>query len=184
MMKNLNKQIAVLFLITVSAIILGACSDAANDNNPLGSDYNNPKDLAVNTATVDPDAFYTSRHEWVKILNDSVIVVGISDAGQALIGEIGAIRENEVPNPGSRSTKGDTLTTVEPLDGGENFKIINPVEGDFYSYNNQLNLTPNLINIDPYTYGWVYKLIDYTSTDFNDLMDATDYQDYLDSLGL
>jgi glycine cleavage system H protein len=184
MMNKLNKTPLALVLFTVLVTLFGSCSDAVNDNNPLGTDSSNPKDKNVIMSTIDLTVLYTENHEWVRVENDSIITVGISDVGQELIGEIGVIRENNpYPNNRPRVPKGDTTLSLESTAGYE-YGIVAPVEGNLMSYNDNLDDHPTWVNDYPYGDGWLFKIINYESYQLVELMSPSEYSAYLVSLGL
>jgi glycine cleavage system H protein len=59
--------------------------------------------------------------------------------------------------------------------------LYSPVTGKVIEINPDLEDDPEKVNDDPYVEGWMVK-IELTSDNFDDLMDSSQYDEYLDSL--
>ena len=58
------------------------------------------------------DLKYTNDHEWVRVTEDNVAVVGITDFAQDQLGDIVFV---EVPEVGKLYSQGESLGTVESV---------------------------------------------------------------------
>jgi glycine cleavage system H protein len=103
--------------------------------------YNLPEDL-----------YYEENHFWVKPEGD-LLVMGLDDFGQQLAGEIVYI---QLPAEGKKLTAGKSFAKMES--GKWLGKIYAPVNGELAEINEELELTPDLINEDCYGEGWMYKI--------------------------
>ncbi|MEB3787184.1 MAG: glycine cleavage system protein GcvH [Desulfurococcales archaeon] len=95
---------------------------------------------------------YTESDEWIRV-EDGVLVVGITDYAQKKLKDIVGV---ELPEPGRRVSKGETVAVVESIKAtGE---VYAPVDGEVVEVNERLLDEPELVNTDPYGEGWIYKL--------------------------
>jgi glycine cleavage system H protein len=54
--------------------------------------------------------------------------------------------------------------------------IYSPLSGTVAEVNDALEANPETVNEDPYGEGWLFKISDFDMDQFNDLMDAADYE--------
>ncbi len=95
---------------------------------------------------------YTESDEWVRV-EDGVLIVGITDYAQKKLKDIVGV---ELPEPGKRVSKGETVAVVESIKAtGE---VYAPVDGEIVETNERLLDEPELLNTDPYGEGWIFKL--------------------------
>jgi glycine cleavage system H protein len=100
-----------------------------------------------------PDDFlYATDHEWAKSEGDKVRV-GISDYAQDQLGDIVFV---ELPQVGSRHTKGELFGTVESVKAVS--ELYMPVGGEVLSVNKALEESPELVNKEPYESGWMIEI--------------------------
>ena len=117
---------------------------------------------------------YTNDHEWAHEEGE-VLVIGITDHAQDLLGEIVYI---ELPSEGDEITKGDPFGAVESTKAVSD--LYAPVSGDVVEVNEVLLDSPELINSDPYGEGWMIKVKVYDPGELNDLMDFEGYNDFVE----
>jgi glycine cleavage system H protein len=116
-----------------------------------------------------PDRQYAETHEWVK-LEDGLAVVGISDYAQDALGDIVFV---ELPVVGMKLEKGQTFGVVESVKAASD--VFAPVSGEVESINEKLTETPDLVNKEPFTGGWMIKLRPTNPAELDQLMDAETY---------
>jgi glycine cleavage system H protein len=115
---------------------------------------------------------YTKDHEWVKIDGD-VATIGITDFAQKELGDIVYV---EVETIGENIRAGEVFGTVEAVKTVSD--LFMPVSGEILEFNEELESSPELVNSDPYSAGWMVKVrIDGDLPD--DLMDADAYQELI-----
>ena len=114
---------------------------------------------------------YTKEHEWIRLEGD-VAYVGITDYAQEQLGDIVFV---DIP------TEGETLAADEVFGTIEVVKTISdlflPVTGEILEQNEALADQPELVNQDPYGEGWFFKIKPENVDDYENLMDADEYQD-------
>ncbi|MBN1405659.1 MAG: glycine cleavage system protein GcvH [Candidatus Omnitrophica bacterium] len=122
------------------------------------------------------DLKYTKDHEWAKIdLNHAVI--GITDHAQKELGDITFV---EVPETKTILKQGGALSTVESVKAASD--IYAPVSGEIIEANEALADKPELINQSPYEKGWLCKIKLSDPKEASKLMDARQYEEYLNTL--
>ena len=94
---------------------------------------------------------YAESHEWLKVEGKHAYV-GISDHAQHALGSVVFI---ELPKVGSSIKKGDTFGAVESVKAASDLYM--PVTGKIIEVNSKLEVTPELLNDDPYG-SWIIKI--------------------------
>lgn len=121
------------------------------------------------------DCRYTKDHEWVRAQGDRG-TVGITDHAQKQLGDVVFV---ELPEVGSTVKAGERFGTVESVKAVS--ELYAPVTGEVLEVHTNLTDSPEIINSDPYGQAWmiVVKLQDPKAV--SALMDATQYQAYVES---
>jgi len=118
---------------------------------------------------------YTKSHEWLRLEDDGLITVGISDHAQELLGDLVFV---ELPEVGLEFVAGDESCVVESVKAASD--VYMPVSGEIMAINEALADEPEIINNSPYDSGWLFKFRASDKFDdldeFDDLMDAETYQ--------
>ncbi len=125
---------------------------------------------------VEPGLYYTKDHLWVKI-DENTAVIGISDYGQAQLGDVVFV---ELPEAGKEVEAGEKVASVESIKAVVD--VFSPLTGKITSVNEDLKDDPGLINTDPYGDGWIYEMQMSDPTEVEDLMTSEDYEAYLEEL--
>lgn len=98
------------------------------------------------------DLLYTRSHEWVKVLEDSVLT-GITFFAQEQLGDITFV---ELPQVGKMLEQGKEMGVVESVKAAS--EVYAPVSGQVVEVNLDLETAPELINQDPYGKGWMIRI--------------------------
>jgi glycine cleavage system H protein len=125
---------------------------------------------------VPSDLKYTRAHEWLRLEDDSVVTIGITDHAQAQLGDLVFV---EVPETGSSLGAGDAAAVVESVKAASD--VYAPVAGEVVGANEQLDESPELVNNDPFGEGWIYKLRVENPDALAELMSAADYEAFAES---
>ena len=111
---------------------------------------------------------YTKDDEWIKMLDDTTALVGITDYAQDQLNDIVFVTLPAV---------GDEVTADTPFGDVESVKAVSdlmcPVTGVVAEVNEELDGSPELLNSDP-SGNWIIKVENITG--FADLMDADAYE--------
>ena len=111
---------------------------------------------------------YSRDDEWVKMLDDTTALVGITDYAQSEMGDLVFIN---LPVAGDACEKGVALCDIESVKAVSD--VVCPVTGEVAEVNEELDGSPELLNSDPYG-NWIIKVENITG--FADLMDADAYE--------
>jgi glycine cleavage system H protein len=114
---------------------------------------------------------YTKDHEWIRIENNNIAVIGITDFAQKELGDIVYI---EVETVGKALEADTVFGTVEAVKTVSDLYL--PVAGTIMELNSALASSPELVNTDPYGEGWMIKMEVKNPADIDKLLDATAYQ--------
>lgn len=124
------------------------------------------------------DRKYTKSHEWVRTLPDGSVEVGITDHAQHALGDLVFV---EVPDVGRTLDAGEACAVVESVKAASD--VYAPIPGSVVAVNAELAATPELINQDPYTKGWLLRLQPTSADVLAGLLSAADYQAHLAAAG-
>ncbi|MBK5100946.1 MAG: glycine cleavage system protein GcvH [Desulfobacteraceae bacterium] len=95
---------------------------------------------------------YADDHEWARPEGDKVRV-GVDDYAQDQLGDIVFV---ELPQVGDTFRKGEEFGTVESVKAVA--ELCMPVGGEILSVNAALEESPELVNKEPYSGGWMVDL--------------------------
>ena len=118
---------------------------------------------------------YTPEHEWVRVDEDGLAVVGITDFAQSELGELVYV---EVDTVGDEVEKDEIFGTVEAVKTTSD--LFMPVSGEVTSFNPAIDETegdnPALLNSDPYGEGWIVKIKMSDESELDSLLSAEEYK--------
>jgi len=121
---------------------------------------------------------YTQEHEWLRIEDDGLVTVGITDYAQDHLGDLVFV---QLPEAGKEIGKGDEAAVIESVKtAGE---ILMPAAGAVTEVNALLVDEPGKVNEDPMGAGWFFKFKPAQAGDLDGLLDEAGYKAYIDSLG-
>ncbi len=116
------------------------------------------------------DLRYSTDHEWVRVADDGLVVVGVTDYAQDKLGDVVMV---ELPDVGDELGAGDAFGTVEsPKSVSDLFA---PIAGEIVEVNEALEDAPEVVNEDPYGAGWIVKIRPAAASDVDTLLDAAAY---------
>ena len=121
------------------------------------------------------DLYYTNEHEWLRKEEDGNITVGITDYAQAALGDLVYV---ETPEIGQNIDAGGEMAVVESVKAASD--VYSPLSGKITNVNENLANEPQIINLDPYGEGWIACI--FPSDEINNVMNADEYQQFLDDL--
>lgn len=127
--------------------------------------------LEKRTAEVVPtDRLYSEHHIWVKKENEGVKIGTTDFAGQ----ELGEVDFVELPGPGDLVTRHASFGIVETSKAVTD--LIAPISGTVKRSNEVLEISPNLVTVDPYEQGWLLIVDPSDPVEMNDLMGHSQYR--------
>lgn len=113
---------------------------------------------------------YTSDHEWVRIEDNNIAYVGITDFAQ---GELGDIVYIDIDSEGETLDQEAVFGSVEAVKTVSDLYM--PISGTILEVNPLLEDEADLVNTDPYGKGWMVKIEFSDTSQIADLMDAAAY---------
>lgn len=120
--------------------------------------------------TLPADLRYTKDHEWIRLQEGDVAVIGITDFAQGELGDIVYVDVNTI---------GETLSAEAVFGTVEAVKTVSdlflPLDATILEVNTALDKQPELVNTDPYGDGWMVKVKLSNAADYAGLMDAEAY---------
>jgi glycine cleavage system H protein len=109
--------------------------------------------LSANILRIPQGLFYSKNHTWAHLLESGIAKVGLDDLLLHITGEV---KFGKLRNPGDVVNKGDLLTVIDQ--NGKQLEIFSPISGKILHTNTLLKENPELLNVDPYNKGWIYKI--------------------------
>ena len=113
---------------------------------------------------------YTKEHEWVRVEEDGLLVIGITDHAQDSLGDITFV---DLPQAGNRFGNGDVFGVVESVKAASDLFL--PVVGEVVEVNDSLDASPEKMNTDPYGEGWMVKIKADDPASVDSLLSAGEY---------
>ena len=116
---------------------------------------------------------YTKDHEWISF-DGEIATVGITDFAQRELGDIVYV---EVETVGEILEADAVFGTVEAVKTVSDLFL--PVSGEIIEFNDQLEDTPEDVNAEPYSKGWMIKMKVSNPDDLNQLLDSNQYRELI-----
>src|SRR5579864_3444998 len=125
---------------------------------------------------------YTPEHEWMSVEGTSVCV-GITDYAAQQLGDVVYI---SLPALGATVSAGEPCGEVESVKSVSD--LYSPVDGEVTEVNTELEDDPSLVNAEPYTSGWMFRVRVAAGGDGGaalpaDLLSAAEYEELTKSAG-
>jgi len=117
------------------------------------------------------ELMYAVTHEWVKLEEDNVIKVGITDFAQEELGDLVFI---ELPEIGRQLATEEQCAVVESVKTASD--LFSPVAGEVIAINESLVDAPEQVNEDAFN-TWLFSLRIKSSDDLERLLDADGYEE-------
>ncbi|RKM36772.1 glycine cleavage system protein GcvH [Moraxella catarrhalis] len=125
-------------------------------------------------SNIPADLKYVTSHEWLKLEDDGIITVGITDHAQDLLGDVVFV---ELPEVGREVSADEEIAVVESVKAASD--VYAPIAGEIVEINDELVDSPELANEDPYGKAWFFKIKPANVADYDDLLSAEEYQSAL-----
>lgn len=122
-------------------------------------------------SNIPADLKYVASHEWLKLEDDGIITVGITDHAQDLLGDVVFV---ELPEVGREVSADEEIAVVESVKAASD--VYAPIAGEIVEINDELVDSPELANEDPYGKAWFFKVKPANVADYDDLLSAEEYE--------
>ena len=118
--------------------------------------------------------FYTIEHEWIRV-NEGSGVVGISAYASEQLGDVVFV---ELPENGFKANQGDNIAVVESVKAAS--EVYSPVSGEVIKTNEDLSVSPELVNEDPIGRGWFFEIKVSNPEELQKLMNEESYKEFIE----
>lgn len=123
------------------------------------------------------DRKYSREHEWAKSEADGSVLLGITFYAQDHLGDIVFF---DLPQVGTVISQMQKLGEVESVKSVSD--IFSPISGEVVEVNQEALDSPEVVNEDPYEKGWLLRVSPARPAEMDDLMSASEYESFLESL--
>ncbi len=113
---------------------------------------------------------FTEDHEWLKA-DGNIVTVGITEHAAEQLGDLVF---SELPKVGAKLVKGSVAATVESVKAAS--EVYAPLSGEVVEVNQLIADNPALVNAEPLTGGWLFKLKLTDLSALDGLMDEAAYK--------
>jgi len=124
-------------------------------------------------SNVPADLRYTREHEWAR-QEGGRVRVGITAFAQEQLGDVVFV---ELPKMGARVRAHQTFGVVESVKAVSD--LFAPVSGEVAEANVELGQKPEIVNQDPYGKGWMIVVTPADSTEWDQLLTAAQYEEFI-----
>lgn len=121
-------------------------------------------------SNVPADLKYAKSHEWLRVGPDNVGVVGITDHAQHELTDVVFV---ELPDLGRKIKAGEACAVVESVKTASD--IYSPVSGEVVEVNKAVVEDPALVNSEPYSDAWFFKVRLANPAELNSLLTPEQY---------
>ena len=108
---------------------------------------------------------YSEDHAWVKVQDEDLVTIGITDFAQEQLGDLVYI---ELPKVGHECSRGDNISVIESVKSASD--LVAPVSGEIVEVNDRLEDDPELVSDNPMNEGWFIKVKLYKPSELVELM--------------
>ena len=119
---------------------------------------------------------YSEDHAWVKVQDEDLVTVGITNFAQEQLGDLVYI---ELPKVGQECSRGDNISVIESVKSASD--LVAPVSGKIVEVNDRLEDDPELVSEDSAGEGWFIKVKLSKPSELDELMDEKSYQTFIES---
>lgn len=117
------------------------------------------------------DYKYSKEHTWLKVLDESQALVGITEFAQSELGEVVYV---DLPAVGKQFQKDEVFGSVEAVKTTSD--LFMPVSGEVIEINAALKDNAPLVNSASFTDGWMIKIKLLNVSEADTLLDAQVYE--------
>lgn len=121
--------------------------------------------------------YFTEEHEWVEVVSDDYVRIGISEYATEQLGDIVFV---ELPEVDAELDAEDEFATVESVKSTSEIYV--PVKGTVAKINDSLEDEPEKLNESPFEDGWLIEMKASEAVDVSGLMDAKAYEEFVSNL--
>ena len=116
---------------------------------------------------------FSKKHEWVSVEGD-VATVGITKHATEMLGDIVFV---EVPEAGKVIEQNNQAAVVESTKAASD--VYSPLSGEIIESNQSIVDDPSMVNTNPETEGWFFKIKIKDKSEIDKLMSKNDYEKFI-----
>ncbi|MQG60225.1 MAG: glycine cleavage system protein GcvH [SAR202 cluster bacterium] len=116
------------------------------------------------------DRYYTKEHEWIKIEEPGIGIIGITDHAQCELGDVVYV---ELPETGASISSMEKMGEIESVKAVSD--LFSPVTAEVIQQNDEILTSPEKVNEDPFGSGWLVKVKLTDESELQGLMDSEAY---------
>ncbi|CAL8263610.1 unnamed protein product [Merluccius merluccius] len=120
---------------------------------------------------------FTDKHEWIRVEDNGLGTVGISNFAQEALGDVVYCG---LPEVGAKLEQQDEFGALESVKAAS--ELYSPLTGEVVEINTLLAEKPGLVNKACYTDGWLMKMSIDKPAELDALMDEKAYERYIRSI--
>jgi glycine cleavage system H protein len=121
------------------------------------------------------ELLYSKDHEWVRREDQDRCRLGITHFAQDELGDVVFV---ELPEVGRAVSADEEIASIESVKAVA--EVYSPIRGEVTAVNEELVDNPERVNEDPYGAGWLIELRAAGEADFDALMSAQRYQEFVE----
>ena len=124
--------------------------------------------------TYPSDLKYVKSHEYVRVEDGNVVVIGITSFAADQLGDVTYV---ELPAVGSKFKNEQKFGVIESVKSVSD--LFMPVGGEVVAVNDKLGAEPELVNEDCYQKGWMIKVKLDDPSELEKAMSADGYKEFI-----
>lgn len=117
------------------------------------------------------ELLYSKDHEWVRVDEDGVAVIGVTDFAAGQLGDVVYV---DLPEVGASISAGTEMGEIESTKSVSD--LFSPLDGTVTEVNQAVVDEPELVNSSPFEDGWLVKASFLSLPP--DLMEAQEYTEF------
>ncbi len=123
------------------------------------------------------DLRYTKDHEWAKLEGDDQVRIGVTSYAVEQLGDVTLV---ELPEIGTDVQAHERFGDIESVKTVS--ELFAPVSGEILEVNGELDDSPEVVNEGPYSEGWMVLIKMSDPQEFDQLMGAAAYEDFVSKI--
>lgn len=148
-----TKGIEYIIIIAFLIILIPFWIILNKETNLVKRIYNKLGVITAGILKIPQGLFYCKNHTWAYLEKTGTAKVGLDDFLLKIVGDIKVV---PLKFTGENLRKGDVLAELNQ--NGKRLMIHAPISGEIVNLNDSINITPELIQDDPYGEGWIYAI--------------------------
>lgn len=125
--------------------------------------------------TMPDDVLLAETHEYVRMMDDDRVRIGISEFAASQLGDIVFV---ELPDIGQSFDQSESFGSIESVKAQSDLYL--PVTGEIIAVNTQLGEEPEMVNDDPYNGGWMLEILLSKPEELKKLMEPKAYLKFIE----